>query len=154
MSKVFIAPYGSVFPTDSNVSAVAFTDFRELVAATNELSEEAVPPCLIPSNIEVLRLAIKYAEYFKLEFVVLEGVPGGGYDMMWDQVIYPLDRISFPVFDESMRKPHNPIVRKNETAQTRAELARFEVERPALAPKAARPPRASAWESEDDEPQS
>lgn len=128
--KVFVAPYGSVIPSDSAVRAVAFTNFRELVSATNDLKPDADFVCLIPSSMEVLRLAIKYSEYFDLEFIAFEGVPGGNYDMMWDQVIYPLEKASFTVFDDSSRHKDTPVTRKSAVSQSRSELARFETERP------------------------
>lgn len=149
--KVFVAPYGSVIPTDSQVRAVAFTNFRELVAATNNLETDHNIVCLIPSNIEVLRLAIKYAEYFDLEFLSFEGVPGGNYDMMWDQVIYPLERVSFTIYDDNLRHEHKPAGKKSGAQQARAELARYEAERPNTAPKHAGPPKATAWDDASDE---
>lgn len=148
--KVFVAPYGSVIPSDSHVRAVPFTDFRELVTATNDLSDEEPNLCLIPSSLEVLRLAIKYAEHFDLEFVAFEGVPGGNYDMMWDQTIYPLERVSFVVLDDAARNQIKPVTRKSDVQQARSELARYETERPSRAPTAKAPPSAAKWDDADD----
>lgn len=144
--RVYIAPYGAVFPTDSVLKEVAVTDFRDVVHATSDEHEKIV--CMVSGNLEMLRLVIKYCEYFRIQITALEGIPGGNYDLMWDQTVYPLDRESFQVINEA--HTHEPISAPSEAAQVRKHLNSFEA---AHRPKEAssRAPDPADWDSGDNE---
>lgn len=73
--KLYVAPYGAVFPSDCPIREIAVTNMRDMVLASNDTDKHEV--CIITSNLEALRIAIKYAEYLEIEFCALDGVPGG-----------------------------------------------------------------------------
>lgn len=145
LKDVYIAPHGSVFPAESVTKEIAITDFRDVVFATTEDHDRAV--CMVSGNLEMLRLVIKYSDYFGIRIVALEGIPGGNYDMLWDQTIYPLDRESFQVMNAEQR--NKPVNAPTEAAQIRKHIVGFEhAHKPAHGTSA---PDPRSWEDDNGE---
>lgn len=110
--NVFVLPRGSVLPADSSVKPMTVTNMREFVLAV-ETHTDTIPIGIIFESMDLLSVLIKHQDIVPWVPSTLVGVSGGEYDVMFEQVTFPLDKVSYDILENRLKgRREKPVERK------------------------------------------
>lgn len=98
MKQILIVPPGSVLPDGFPLEKKMIADFGDLFKL--EINEETVLE-MLPRTLDSY---VKVIDELPYTFANVVGVPGGLYDVAWDQASYHFPQISFSVMMEEWSK--------------------------------------------------
>jgi len=100
--NAFVLPRGATLPAGSPLRTMTVTNMRELCSAL-EHHNDAVPVAIVFDNVDLLSVAIKHQDIIPWVPSALVGAPSGEYDVLFDQVTFPIDKVSYDILERELR---------------------------------------------------
>jgi len=99
--NAFVLPRGAILPEGSPIRAITVTNIREVCSALVH-HEDKVPVALVFDDFDLLSTLIKHQDQVPWVPSALVGAPSGEYDVLFDQVTFPLDKVSYDILEREL----------------------------------------------------
>lgn len=100
--NAFVLPRGAILPEGAPIKTIVVTNIREVCSALMH-HEDKIPPALVFDNLDLLATLIKHQDQVPWVPSALIGAPSGEYDILYDQITFPLDKISYDILERELR---------------------------------------------------
>jgi len=100
--NAFVLPRGAILPEGSPIRAIAVTNIREVCSALAHHTDQ-VPVALAFGDLDLLSTLIKHQDQVPWVPSALIGAPSGEYDILFDQITFPLDKVSYDILERELR---------------------------------------------------